>query len=134
VSEVLEGLVGLNPKTLAPEPAAASSWEVSADLKTYTFYLNPKGRWSNGDKVVAQDFVYSWRRLLMPDLAAEYSYQLFVVKGAEDYNKGIIKDFNSVGVKAINDFTLQVELKAPTPYFLTLLTHPVIITTSDTLM
>lgn len=124
VSELLEGLVGLDPKTLAPEPSAASSWEASADLKTYTFYLNPKGSWSNGDKVVAQDFVYSWRRLLMPDLAAEYSYQLFVVKGAEDYNKGVIKDFNNVGVKAINDFTLQVELKAPTPYFLTLLTHP----------
>jgi oligopeptide transport system substrate-binding protein len=123
VSELLEGLVGLHPKTLSPEPSAASSWEVSTDLKTYTFYLNPKGRWSNGDKVVAQDFVYSWQRLLMPDLAAEYSYQLFVVKGAEAYNKGIIKDFNNVGVKAINDFTLQVELKAPTPYFLTLLTH-----------
>ncbi len=124
VSELLEGLVGLHPQTLSPEPSAASSWEVSADLKTYTFYLNPKGRWSNGDKVVAQDFVYSWQRLLMPDLAAEYSYQLFVVKGAEGYNKGIIKDFNNVGVTAINDFTLQVELKAPTPYFLTLLTHP----------
>jgi oligopeptide transport system substrate-binding protein len=124
VSELLEGLVGLHPKTLAPEPAAASSWEVSADLKTYTFYLNPKGRWSNGDKVVAQDFVYSWRRLLMPDLAAEYSYQLFVVKGAEQYNKGLIKDFNEVGVAAIDDLTLQVRLNAPTPYFLTLLSHP----------
>lgn len=124
VSELLEGLVGLHPKTLAPEPAAASSWEVSADLKTYTFYLNPKGRWSNGDKVVAQDFVYSWRRLLMPDLAAEYSYQLFVVKGAEEYSKGLIKDFNEVGVAAIDDLTLQVRLNAPTPYFLTLLSHP----------
>jgi oligopeptide transport system substrate-binding protein len=124
VSELLEGLVGLNPKTLAPEPSAASSWEVSTDLKAYTFYLNPEGRWSNGDKVVAQDFVYSWRRLLMPDLAAEYSYQLFVVKGAEEYSKGLIKDFNEVGVTAIDDLTLQVQLNAPTPYFLTLLTHP----------
>jgi oligopeptide transport system substrate-binding protein len=124
VSEFLEGLVGLHPKTLSPEPSAASSWEVSTDLKTYTFYLNPKGRWSNGDKVVAQDFVYSWRRLLMPDLAAEYSYQLFVVKGAEQYNKGLIKDFNEVGVAAIDDLTLQVRLNAPTPYFLTLLSHP----------
>jgi oligopeptide transport system substrate-binding protein len=124
VAELLEGLIGLDPKTLAAEPAAASSWKVSADLKTYTFYLNPNGKWSNGDKVVAQDFVYSWQRLLMPDLASEYSYQLFVVTGAEDYHTGIIEDFNSVGVKAINDLTLQVELQAPTPYFLTLLSHP----------
>lgn len=124
VAELLEGLIGLDPKTLAAEPAAASSWKVSADLKTYTFYLNPNGMWSNGDKVVAQDFVYSWQRLLMPDLASEYSYQLFVVTGAEDYHTGIIEDFNSVGVKAINDLTLQVELQAPTPYFLTLLSHP----------
>jgi oligopeptide transport system substrate-binding protein len=124
VSELLDGLVGLHPKTLAPEPSAASSWEVSADLKTYTFYLNPKGRWSNGDKVVAQDFVYSWQRLLMPDLAAEYSYQLFVVKGAEEYSTGLIKDFREVGVTAIDDLTLQVRLNAPTPYFLTLLSHP----------
>jgi oligopeptide transport system substrate-binding protein len=124
VAELLEGLIGLDPKTLAAEPAAASSWKVSADLKTYTFYLNPNGKWSNGDKVVAQDFVYSWQRLLMPDLASEYSYQLFVVSGAEDYHTGIIEDFNSVGVKAINDLTLQVELQAPTPYFLTLLSHP----------
>ena len=124
VSELLEGLVGLHPKTLTPEPAAASSWRVSEDLKTYTFYLNPKGRWSNGDKVVAQNFVYSWQRLLMPDLAAEYSYQLFVVKGAEEYSQGLIKDFNEVGVAAIDVLTLQVQLNAPTPYFLTLLSHP----------
>ena len=124
VSELLEGLIGLDRKTLAPESAAASSWKVSADLKTYTFYLNPKGRWSNGDEVVAQDFVYSWQRLLMPDLAAEYSYQLFVVQGAEDFSKGLIKDFDKVGVKAIDPLTLQVTLNAPTPYFLTLLSHP----------
>lgn len=124
VSELLEGLIGLNRKTLVPEPAGAASWRVSADLKTYIFYLNPKGRWSNGDSVVAQDFVYAWQRLLMPDLAAEYAYQLFVVKGAEDFSKGLIKDFDKVGVKAIDPLTLQVTLNAPTPYFLTLLSHP----------
>ncbi len=123
ISTLLEGLVTPNPKTLEPEAGAAISWDISADLRTYTFHLNPDGHWSNGEPVEASDFVYAWHRLLMPELAAEYSYQLFVLENAEAFYKGDITDFNQVGVKAIDRLTLQVRLKAPTPYFLSLLSH-----------
>lgn len=124
VSAILEGLVSPNPQTLEPEPGAASRWEISEDLTRYTFHINPNARWSNGDPVTSNDFIFAWRRLLMPDLAAEYAYQLFVVENAEAFNKGEIEDFNQVGVRAIDDKTLEVNLNAPTPYFLSLLSHP----------
>ena len=123
IAGLLEGLVSENPQTLAPVPAVAERWALSDDLKTYTFYINPDARWSNGDPMTAGDFVYSWQRLLMPNLGAEYAYQLFIVKNAKAFNQGEIKDFAQVGVKALDDQTLQVELNAPTPYFLSLLTH-----------
>ncbi|MFQ3324795.1 MAG: oligopeptide transport system substrate-binding protein [Pseudomonadales bacterium] len=123
IATLLEGLISEHPETLAPLPGAASSWDISEDLTTYTFHLNPNGKWSNGDSVTANDFVYSWQRLLMPDLAAEYAYQLFIVTGAEDFNKGVINDFAQVGAKALDELTFQVKLNAPTPYFLSMLTH-----------
>ena len=123
IAALLEGLVGEDPKTLAPEPGAAQSWDVSDDLLTYTFYLNPQAKWSNGDPVTASDFVYSWKRLLMPDLAAEYAYQLFVVKNAREFNQGTIENFDQVGAKALDPLTFEVQLEAPTPYFLSLLNH-----------
>lgn len=121
---LLEGLVTPDPVTLEPGPGAAASWDISDDLTTYTFYLNPSARWSNGDAVQASDFVYAWRRLLMPALAAEYAYQLFVIENAEAFNKGEIADFSKVGVSAVDKFTLKVRLNAPTAYFLSLLSHP----------
>ncbi|MEH6557004.1 MAG: peptide ABC transporter substrate-binding protein [Oceanicoccus sp.] len=123
IAALLEGLVGENPKSLAPAPGVALSWDVSDDLLTYTFYLNPQARWSNGESLTADDFVYSWKRLLMPNLAAEYAYQLFVVKNAREFNQGNIKDFSLVGAKALDALTFEVQLAAPTPYFLSLLTH-----------
>lgn len=123
ISALIEGLVTPNPITLEPEPGAAMSWDISDDLTRYRFHLNPKARWSNGDTVTAHDFIYAWRRLLMPNLAAEYAYQLFVVKNAQAYYKGEINDFANVGVTAIDDHTLDVQLNAPTPYFLSLLSH-----------
>ena len=124
IQALLEGLMGVHPKTLVPVPGAAQRWQVSEDLTEYTFFLNPEGRWSNGEPVVASDFVYAWRRLLTPTLASEYSYQLYVLENAEAYNKGEITDFDQVGVKAVNQHTLHVTLRAPTPYFLSMLSHP----------
>ena len=124
ISALLEGLVTPDPVTLEPEPGAAASWDISDDLTTYTFYLNPTARWSNGDPVQASDFVYAWRRLLMPALAAEYAYQLFVIENAEAFFKGEIDDFRKVGVSAVDKLTLKVKLNAPTAYFLSLLSHP----------
>ncbi|MCL6634567.1 MAG: peptide ABC transporter substrate-binding protein [Peptococcaceae bacterium] len=97
-------------------PAIAESWEISPDGLTYTFKLRD-AKWSNGEPVRAQDFVYSWLRTLAPETASEYAYQLFYIKGAEDYNSGRGKK-EDVAVKALDDRTLQVVLQAPAPQFL----------------
>jgi oligopeptide transport system substrate-binding protein len=123
ISALLEGLVSVNPKDLSPEPGIASSWEISNDGKSYTFFIRENALWSNGDPVTADDFVWSWKRMLSPLMASEYAYQLFTIKNAKEYNHGIITDFSEVGVKAIDNKTLHVELENATPYFLSLLAH-----------
>lgn len=99
-------------------PGVAESWDVSEDGLTYTFHLRDS-KWSNGDAVTAGDFEFAWKRALDPELLPEpsaYSYQLYYIKGAEEYNtgKGSVDD---VAVKAVDDKTLEVTLKSPTPYF-----------------
>ncbi|MEM1155413.1 MAG: ABC transporter substrate-binding protein, partial [Pseudomonadota bacterium] len=74
---LFEGLTVKNPYTLEPEPGVASSWDVSEDGRLITFHINPEARWSNGDPVTAQDFVWSWKRLLTPAFGAEYAYMLY---------------------------------------------------------
>lgn len=123
ISALFEGLISPNPQTLAPEPGIAASWTISDDGKTYLFNIRDNALWSNGDPVTAEDFVWSWKRMLSPAMASEYAYQLFTVKNAKQYNNGEITDFSQVGVKALDDKTLHVELENPTPYFLSLLTH-----------
>ncbi len=123
ISALFEGLVTVNPKTLAPEPGIAASWTIADNGKRYTFVIRDNAKWSNGDPVTADDFVWSWQRMLSPAMASEYAYQLFTVKNAKQFNHGDIKDFNQVGVKALNAKTLQVDLENPTPYFLSLLAH-----------
>jgi len=91
---------------------------VSADLTTYTFYLR-NAQWSNGDPVTAHDFEYAWKRVIEPENAASYAYQMFLIKNAEKANQGKAT-LDEVGVKALNDNTLQVTLEHPTPYFLEL--------------
>ena len=120
---LLEGLVVTHPAGKGHLPGVAKRWDVSKDGKEYIFYLNEKARWSNGDTVTAYDFVYSWKRILMPSTAAQYAYMLYVVKNAEAFNKGAIVDFSLVGVEAVDDLTLKVILNNSTPYFLSLLSH-----------
>ena len=117
------GLTMKNGTTLLAEPAIAEKWDISADQTRYTFTLRDDAFWSNGDPVIASDFVYSWKRLLSPALASEYANSLFPLKNGEAYFNGDIDDFTQVGVKAINDKTLAVELHSPTPYFVQLLDH-----------
>jgi oligopeptide transport system substrate-binding protein len=105
-------------------PGVASSWEVSPDGLTYTFHLRGDARWSDGKQVTAGDFVSSWRRTLEPETAAAYSYQLFPVRGAEEFANGKTKDFSKVGVTAPEDQTLVVHLAHSTPYFLDLCALP----------
>lgn len=129
-------------------PGAASSWEVSPDRRTYTFRLDPRGKWSSGDPVRAGDFVYSWQRALMPDTAADYSQLFHLIKGGREFFEfrtaqlaeyatrdesqrtpeaaRALRDAADqalarlVGLEAIDDLTLRVTLERPTPYFLDL--------------
>lgn len=123
IEALLEGLVAEDPKDLHPVPGVAERWDISPDGRVYTFHFRSNARWSNGDQVVANDFVQSYRRILSPALASEYSYMLWVVRNAKEFNEGKIKDFAEVGFRAPNDLTLEVNLNHPTPYFLSLLNH-----------
>jgi oligopeptide transport system substrate-binding protein len=116
---LMEGLTAFDTQG-KPQPAVAERWDISPDGRLYTFHLRNNATWSNGDRVTANDFVYSWQRTLLPATASEYSYQLHYIRGARAFNKGEIKDFKEVGVRALDDFTLEVTLENPTPFFLDL--------------
>lgn len=121
---LFEGLVSGNPKTWEPEAGgAAERWDISDDGKVYTFHLRRNGKWSNGDPLTAHDFIKSYQRHLTKSLSSEYSYMLFPVKNAEDYLNGKIQDFSQVGFRAVDDYTLEVTLHSPIPYFLSLIIH-----------
>jgi oligopeptide transport system substrate-binding protein len=120
---LFEGIVAKHPSDLSIQPGVAESWTVSEDQLTYTFHFRENARWSNGDPVTAHDFVYSWNRALIPALGNLYSYMFSYIKNADAFFKGEIEDFSEVGVRALDDRTLQVELQAPTPFFLQLLDH-----------
>ncbi len=117
---IFEGLTSYDPKTLEPRPGMAETWSVSRDLLTYTFKLRKGAVWTNGDPVTADDFVYSWRRAILPKTAAQYAYQFYYIKGAREFNKGIISDFSKVSISAPDKATVVVALESPTPYFLDL--------------
>ncbi|HEX5469642.1 MAG TPA: peptide ABC transporter substrate-binding protein [Gaiellaceae bacterium] len=117
---IMDPLVKLNPDTLEAEANLAESWDVSEDGKTVTYHLRKDGKWTNGDPVTAKDFVYSWKRTLSPDLAADYAYQLYGIVGAQEYNactKNCDALADKVGVEAPDDYTLVVHLTSPQPWF-----------------
>ena len=123
LTALFEGLVTKNPETLEPEPGVAESWDISDDGMTYTFHLRNNAKWSNGDPVTAEDFRWSWQRAISPLLGSEYSYMYYPIENAEAYNLGNEPDFSKVGVSVLDDYTIQVKLNSPTPYFLQLLDH-----------
>jgi oligopeptide transport system substrate-binding protein len=123
IRALFEGLAVKNPYTLEPEPGVAKSWEFSEDGRIITFHINPAARWSNGDPMSAHDYVWSWRRALNPVMGNLYAYMLFPVKNAEAYATGKLEDVSELGVKALDDLTLQVTLTEPTPYFIQLMDH-----------
>ena len=197
IEAVFEGLTRQNPQTLGPEPGVAESWDISADRRVYRYRLRKTARWSNDAPLTAHDFVYSLRRLLSPDTAAEYAYQAWYIENAKKYTMGsagvqqgdpvevellqppegalpfargalvkgtllrsepaeaasdeprvfivdvngqqrrfrpgaeqddgevqacrhVLLDFDEVGVKALDEHTLEIRLSAPTSYWLTL--------------
>lgn len=100
-------------------PAQAESVDISPDGKKYVFHLRKGLKWTNGDPVTAHDFEYAWKHLLDKNTNAEYAYQAYYLKNGEKFNQGEVSA-EQVGVKATDDYTLTVELEAPTPYFLDL--------------
>ena len=118
-AQISEGLTTLDSHG-SPLPAAAERWSISADGLVYTFNLRPAARWSNGDRVTARDFAYAWTTALSPELASEYAYQLFYIKNGEAYSKGLAAA-DTLGIKVLDDHTLEVTLEHPTAYFLSLL-------------
>ncbi|MFD2170834.1 peptide ABC transporter substrate-binding protein [Tumebacillus lipolyticus] len=121
-SNVNEGLVRLDKDGKASE-GLAEKWEISKDGLTYTFHLRDNIKWSNGDPVTAQDFEYSWKRTLNPDTGAQYAFMVGWVKGGQAYNEGKGK-VEDVGVKALDEKTLEVKLENPLPFFIEQMAFP----------
>lgn len=119
---LLEGLVRMD-RDGKPSPGIAKRWDVSEDGRTYTFTLR-ESTWTNGEPLTAEDFVYSWRRVLAPETASPYAYQLYYLVNGEAFNAGEITDPAQVGVRAEGKDKLIVTLKEPVPYFLSLTAFP----------
>lgn len=141
-----ETLVRVDNRTCAPIPGVAERWDLSDDRRTYTFHLRKDARWSNGDPVVATDFIYSWRRALLPDTAADYSGFLMGIEGAPEFFEWRTNELaayaqrsdqdmpaavalwkatesrfrDTVGLSAPDPHTLVVRLRQPIPFFLDL--------------
>lgn len=98
-------------------PGAAESWDYDEDTLTYTFHLRKDGVWTNGDPVTAKDFEFAWSQALNPDVASDYAYFLYFIKNAEKYFNGEVA-WDEVGVKVVDDYTLEVTMEQPTPYAL----------------
>ena len=121
MADLYDGLVRQSAKGEAVA-ATAKSWDISEDGLVYTFHLRDDAKWSNGDKVTAGDFLFTFRRIMDPKTAAGYASMLFPIKNAEEAVAGK-KPLEELGVEAVDDLTLKITLKSPTPYFLELLTH-----------
>ncbi len=124
ITSLFEGLVAADSaQDDATPPGAAISWEHNDAMTEWIFHLQPEGKWSDGAPVTAQDFVFAYNRLLHPDFAGPYAEMLYFLENAEAFNKGKIADFSQVGVKAVDDFTLQLKLREPVPYLPSLTRH-----------
>jgi oligopeptide transport system substrate-binding protein len=125
ITNIMDPLVVLD-ENLEPQPNLAESWEISEDGTTVTYTLRQDGAWTNGDPVTAADFVYSWKRTLSPELAADYAYQLYGIEGAQEYNaceENCEELADAVGVTAVDDYTLEVQLTSAQPWFVALTAH-----------
>jgi oligopeptide transport system substrate-binding protein len=119
--DLFEGLTAESPEGRII-PGAAIRWNISRDGKTYTFYLRRDALWSNGDPVTAEDFVYGLQRSADPATAAKYAQVLLPIENAAEVLSGDLPP-GELGVTAMDEFTLQISMRDPTPYFLDLLHH-----------
>ncbi len=122
VGDMFEGLVAEDAQA-QPIPGMAESWTVSPDGLVYTFKLRDGVKWSDGTPVTAGDFEFAFKRLMDPKTAAQYAYLQYPIKNAEAINTGKIADPNQLGVKTVDDRTLEITLENPTPFFIGALTH-----------
>ncbi|GLO67652.1 MULTISPECIES: peptide ABC transporter substrate-binding protein [Oceanobacillus] len=122
LNNLMEGLTRLDQDHVAG-PGVAENWDISEDGLTYTFHLREDANWSNGDPVVAEDFVYAWKYMLDPENASSAAFLAYFIEGAEAFNndEGSADD---VKITAVDEKTLEVELEAPTGFFLDVLTNP----------
>ena len=120
-----EGLVRQNANDeILPGSGVAKDWTISDDGTVYTFTLKDEAKWSDGASITADQFVYAWEKVLNPATASQYAYMLYPVKNASGYNTGDVTDFTQVGVKALDEKTLEITLDARTDYFLSSLVIP----------
>ncbi len=119
--DLFEGLTSESPDGRII-PGAAIRWNISRDGKTYTFYLRRDALWSNGDPVTADDFVYGLQRSANPATASSYAQSLLPIENAAEVLAGDLPP-DELGVSALDQFTLQIRMTGPTPYFLALLSH-----------
>ncbi|MGH6837914.1 MAG: peptide ABC transporter substrate-binding protein [Methylocella sp.] len=121
LDELFEGLVTLDARGEII-PGVASSWTVDPGGTVYDFRLRPDAKWSNGDKVAPEDFVYAFRRLMAPRTGAPYANILYTLKNAEKVNKGELP-MEALGARALDETTLEIALEQPAPYFISQLAH-----------
>ena len=124
IANLMVGLTEFD-KNLKPAPVIAKSWDILEGGKKIIFHLRDDVQWSDGKKVHAQDFEYSWKRLLNPKTASEYAYILFDIVNAQEYHEGKIAEVQTVGVQAQDETTLAVQLRHPASYFLAITTFEV---------
>ncbi|WP_459501315.1 peptide ABC transporter substrate-binding protein [Bacillus sp. C1] len=129
MQNIFEGLYVLDDQD-KPIPGVAKSFEKSEDGKKYIFHLRKDAKWSNGELVTAHDFIFSWKRTLSPETVSQYAYMLFDIKNAKEINKGTLVA-DQLGVKALDNYTLEVQLENPVPYFLQLLALPIYLPQSE---
>ncbi|MBM7552793.1 peptide ABC transporter substrate-binding protein [Thalassobacillus pellis] len=122
LNNLMEGLTRLD-QSHEPKAAAAEKWEISDNGKVYTFHLRDDAKWSNGDPVTAGDFEFAWKRLLDPETASPAAFLGYFIEGGEAFNTGK-GSADDVMVEAVDDKTLKVTLKAPTGYFLNIISNP----------
>jgi oligopeptide transport system substrate-binding protein len=122
---LFEGLTAIDERSSLPVPAAAERWETSADGLRWTFHLRAGLRWSDGSPLTAEDFAWSLQRALSPALASEYAYVLYPIRGAQAFNAGALPAGTTLGIRAIDALTLELELERPTPHLAAILALPV---------
>jgi oligopeptide transport system substrate-binding protein len=119
--DIYEGLTALDADS-RPIPAAAERWDVSGDGRVYTFHLRPTATWSNGERVGARDFVASWRRAVDPKTGSPWLQSFEYIEGAREIAAAKLP-LDRLGVRAIDELTLEVRLTSPAPFFPALLSH-----------